>query len=435
MSVNITGVTPKAQGDNWFLIDQSGTFYLDKTVKAKIWLVGGGCDGADGSWIGYDMTYVGSGGSIGFAYEKVEGTGTDTSIAGKGGDGGYVTIEDDLRINKSTECVAVVAPVNNKSGTTLKIGGATYKCNDSGQFKAGGIGGTVKLDTSVTKSGNGVMGWDTVCSYSPGAVVGSSGGGGHACNGYALSTNLDTTTSGDSCGGTGAGGSTNFGNHREKGDNATNYGCGGGGGSICAIAIVDPDDTKNTRYFEGGDGMQGCIIVQYEEIDDEYNLVVKCEPSEGGDAYVKGNDLYFCDDSITIDALNAEKFLITPQENTGYEFTRITSSDVTIEDGCHFTMIPQDVTVIVHFEKPPERKPEPTPTTSPPIFEKEPEKYVIQRYYKRVTKKKNKRNDNYYSSSNKHTCCGNGSCGCGGSKSTNAADYTDTIHIGSGKVK
>lgn len=60
---------------------------------------------------------------------------------------------------------------------------------------------------------------------------------------------------------------------------------------------------------------------------------------------------------------------------------------------------------------------------------------VVQKHYKRVCNTKKTCNTDYYSSSSHTSCCGNGGCGCGNSRSTNASDYTDTIHIGSENKK
>lgn len=63
-------------------------------------------------------------------------------------------------------------------------------------------------------------------------------------------------------------------------------------------------------------------------------------------------------------------------------------------------------------------------------IEEQPPTLIVQKHYRRVCNTRKTCNTDYYSN-NSHKSC----CGCGGSKSANAADYTDAIHISSGKVK
>lgn len=286
IKVSVSGITPVASGENWFAIDETGIFSLDKSITATIWLVGGGCNGEGGSWT--EETF--------------------TALGGKGGDGGYVYKVDNVKIEKNTECNAVIAEVSDKSGTTLEIAGTLLRCNQVGYSSTIGGSGSSITGNSVgdaysnkVEPTNGQTGVTT-----PYQVVGSSGGGAMACDGHDHRT-------GQGSGGTGAG---KGGGHREEGNNAINHGCGGGGGDGCGAVQTG---------HEGGKGMKGCIIVSY--------------------------------------------------------------------------------------------------TVEPPTF-------IVQRHYKRVCNTHKTCNTDYYSNSSSKICCGNSGCG---SKSANAADYTDTIHIG--KVK
>lgn len=306
--VSVSGIVPVESGDNWFAIDKSGDFSLDKTVDATIWLVGGGCDGGAGSWIGYDSEQLEDG-----TWRVVEGTGTGTSYAGKGGDGGYVYTAVNVKIPKGENCSAVIAAANDKSGTSLVINGVTYKCNGSGHSaKVGGKGGGVELSTVIIQPTDGQDGVST-----PYQVVGSSGGGGLSCNGFNVTPD-DGNVSRIGEGGIGAGSTTE---HRSPGTDAENYGCGGGGGAICG---------QIGQGQLGGKGKQGCIIISY-----------------------------------------------------------------TVEQKA----------------------------------------LVVQKHYKRVCNTHKTCKTDYYSSSSSKSCCGNNRCGCGNSRSANASDYIDTIHIGSGKGK
>lgn len=312
VQVTVSGITPAktgkdAQYGNWFLIDQSGEFSLDKPVTATIWLVGGGCDGTAGIWNGNEIWSTGN--------PKVN-TGTGTSYSGAGGDSGYVFFVMNVEIPKNQTLTSVIAERNNKSGTSLDVSGLILRCNQSGSFyQEGGKGGSIpKADTDqqwadqgkVVLPEKGVDGTNTPYGY-----VGSSGGGGAVCNGISNATNGGK-------GGIGAGSGTS---HQQPGTNATNYGCGGGGGAVCG----------NIAGGQlGGLGKQGCIIIAY-----------------------------------------------------------------TIE------------------QKP----------------------LIVQKHYKRVCNTHKTCNTDYYSNNSRKTCCGNGGCGCGNSKSANASDYIDTIHIGSSNKK
>ena len=245
--VVVSGIAPAAEGDDWFCLDTSGSFSVDKTIIATIWLVGGGCDGGDGEWISYEPIWGSDG-----KYHIKPGTGSGTSYAGNGGDGGYVHVAERVKIPRNTDCSAVIADANNVSGTSLIVNGTKYSCGDTPYIaRKGGKGGGVQNDGLIIQPTNGVGGMKT-----PYQTVGSSGGGGLSCNGFNVTAD-DGNVSIVCLGGDGAGDGSA---HRETGDPAVCYGCGGGGGCICGHI----DALPYGNAWSGGKGKKGCIIVQYE---------------------------------------------------------------------------------------------------------------------------------------------------------------------------
>lgn len=248
--VTVSGIPLAQEGDDWFLIDQSGSFSLDKNIVATIWLVGGGCDGTAGVW---------NGNEIDSSYEPIPDTGTGISYSGSGGDGGYVLILNNIKIPKNKTFMAVIAESNDKSGTSLDLETVSYKCNQSGSIlRAGGKSGSLPLPSAGSQfadqstaviSTSGLDGIET-----PYGFVGSSGGGGAVCNGISSASN-------GVVGGNGAGDGKS---HRDAGTDADNYGCGGGGGAICG---------RIAEGQNGGSGKQGCIIISY--VIEESTLVVQ----------------------------------------------------------------------------------------------------------------------------------------------------------------
>lgn len=250
IEVNVRGVVPRLKGTHprygrWFLIDEDGDFSLDHTILATIWVVGGGCDGKAGVWNGRPLVN----GVDGHPDVSVPQSDMSNSIAGNGGDGGYVLSIMNVRIEKDQTLTSAIAQANDKSGTSLDIGAAVYKCNQTGgRYLKGGEGGSVPpaLENQlyadadkVVLSKPGVTGVETPYGY-----VGSSGGGGAACNGQ---MNADNGL----VGGEGAGSGTS---HWQKGTDAENYGCGGGGGAVCGF---------KAQGQSGGKGKRGCIIIAY----------------------------------------------------------------------------------------------------------------------------------------------------------------------------
>ncbi len=243
--MNVSGIVPAVVGDDWFVLDKSGTFTLDKSVWATIWLVGGGCDGTDGY---YD--------------EKKK-----IVHGGIGGGGGYVYQFGKIALFKNIEYAITVAPVNDRTGTYITIRGEKYTCADKGRiFRNGGLESMINSRKVTVNSQNGSIGALTPIGY-----VGSGGGGGCAVfKDFAATFGK---------GGEGAGsGRSNYSNEIDdevkakiiSQINAKNYGCGGGGNTFC----------YNCKEFEDiglkSSGKGGCVIIAYEPYDEKFpNLTVR----------------------------------------------------------------------------------------------------------------------------------------------------------------
>lgn len=238
MNVSVSGLTPAVSGDDWFLLDKSGSFALDKTVMAVIWLVGGGCDGDKGGRINDNACY-----------------------GGKGGDGGCVYRFGKIKLDKNTEFEVHIAGANERGETSFKKGQIIYRADGFGAKMAlGGDSGIATASHALFQPVNGLDGVLTPYGY-----VGSSGGGG-ACSFTSRNPYLATDIG---SGGLGAGngapviftnGSIMFTDETIIAINAQNYGCGGGGQAYCsdedALFPLEPQ------------GKRGCVIVQYKIIDD-----------------------------------------------------------------------------------------------------------------------------------------------------------------------
>lgn len=284
VQVTVSGIVPAKSGvdakyGNWFLIDQSGDFSLDRSVVATVWLVGGGCDGEKGYWNKSDGTKCTADrnqGAILSDDDPNKGTQLAGGRSGKGGDGGCVLIMNNIKISSKSNLSAIIAERNNQTGTSLNIDGTIYKCNQSGSFcRSGGSGGWVPSESEAEANGwekfadgrvdvinkdlvvretGGENGTATPCVITKTVngvnvstcYVGSSGSGGAACNG---GTNAEP--SGSAGDGAGSGES-----HRLPGTDAIGYGCGGGGGATCGH-----HEAQTGRY--GGYGEKGCIIIAY----------------------------------------------------------------------------------------------------------------------------------------------------------------------------
>ncbi len=242
-AIGVSGISPKQSGGNWVLIDRdslgggSGDFTLElpENAKIKMYLVGGGANGAQ--WVpapnpGWDLS---------------------ASVCSPGGEGGYV-FEQEVSLGGSVQCSAIIANVGDTGGTTLTIGGVTYRCNDVGSTKtrATESAAAAKNPNGSTLYKDGENGKDGI--LTPYGYVGSSGGGGGADNIYRVMK--------PGRGGSGAGdGGAASGSTVSDGTNATNYGCGGGGG-----ATNELDFNGNVVRSFAGSGMPGCIIFEITEV-------------------------------------------------------------------------------------------------------------------------------------------------------------------------
>lgn len=240
MKVTISGIETALDGDDWFLLNKSGDFSLNKTVMATIWLVGGGMDGTDGFTD-----------NRGFFH------------GGIGGQGGNVYRFGKIKLKKDENYSVIIGNSNEPSGTSFKFGQILFNSGQMGHtYTFGGAGGIINPNGAIVAP---VFGKDGV--ETPYGFVGSSGGGG-AC---AAVINNITKSTGMSHGGVGAGSSRgylinglNWEDFKDNNPNinAVNYGCGGGGNTYC----VGLNDIGVKSH-----GMQGCVIIQYEVVEDGEN--------------------------------------------------------------------------------------------------------------------------------------------------------------------
>ncbi len=261
-SLSVSGITLNGEhkNGNWLLIDRddlggaSGEFDLNvpENTRVTMWLVGGGSDG-----------------SVWIPDPKV-GWDTGWSICYPGGGGGYV-LEKKLTVSGTLHCSASIADANDNDGTQISIDGNIYKCNDNGSSKTDDTRSAAAAkdqngNVDYRPAKNGIDGIDT-----PYGIVGSSGGGGGYDNGKIEVWQKNTYAGGK--GGVGAG-NGGYVDKREAhdGEDAENYGCGGGGGSG-----KEHDYKGNVDRSEAGKGKPGCIIFKIEDID------APCpEPGYGG---------------------------------------------------------------------------------------------------------------------------------------------------------
>ena len=212
VAVEIEGITPAEVGENHIVIAESGQFTLHSgETSLNVFLVSaGGVGGA-----GFDKTNEEGG--------RAEG--------GGGGYGGRVLSS---ALSGISETLVFTAAIGDKSGyTTLSADGISLTTK-SASFVAGGGGASGSYGRDAYKGKDGVL--------TPYGYVGSSGGGG----GYTMARNVYSPA----VGGNGAGdGSV------QEGSNAINYGCGGGGGGY---------NSKTKTSYNGGAGMQGCIIISWD---------------------------------------------------------------------------------------------------------------------------------------------------------------------------
>lgn len=259
-ALSVSGITPKYNKGNWLLIDreslggEEGEFDLNvpNGAAVKMYLVGGGCDGE--KW--YAETNNGN------SYQWD----VNASACKAGGEGGYVLAKE-MVLGGKTHCSVKIADINDTKGTMATVNGTVFHCNDSGSTKtpaSGSASAAQNQDGSISyhdadSGANGVL-----TSY---GYVGSSGGGGGADNKYRIMN-----------GGRGGSGAGNGGSAQDKppsnGQNAVNYGCGGGGG---AVKIYSFQTVGAVDRSEPGKGMPGCIIFELIQTD------VPCpDPGRGG---------------------------------------------------------------------------------------------------------------------------------------------------------
>lgn len=212
VAVEIEGITPAEVGENYIVIAESGQFTLHSgETSLNVFLVSaGGVGGA-----GFDKTNEENG--------RAEG--------GRGGNGGKVLSS---ALSEISETLVFTAAIGDKSGyTTLSADGISLTTKSASSV-AGGIGASGSYGRDANKGTDGVL--------TPYGYVGSSGGGG----GYTTAKNVYYPAVGGN--GAGDGGA-------QEGSNAINYGCGGGGGGY---------NSKTTTSYDGGAGMQGCIIISWD---------------------------------------------------------------------------------------------------------------------------------------------------------------------------
>lgn len=276
--LSVSGINLKSKYDNgnWLLIDRddlnggSGEFELNvpENTRVTMWLVGGGSDGS--VWTS-DPQYNWD---------------TSWSISKPGGGGGYV-LEKEISVSGTLKCSVEIADRNDNEGTSITIGGKTYKCNDSGSTKTENTRNANAAEYKNKKplyapAQYGVDGVDTPYGY-----VGSSGGGGGYDNKITEKVLEYGTRNGGKGGiGAGDGGYVDV-QTAYPGKKAQNYGCGGGGGSG-----KEYDYKGKVVRTEAGLGMPGCIIFQIEDIDapcpDEGHGGIGA--GDGGFAFNNGNN-------------------------------------------------------------------------------------------------------------------------------------------------
>lgn len=238
MSIGISGITPAAEGNDWFLIDKSGEFSLSSTIMGEFWIVGGGSDGEDG-FLDPQGFYHG----------------------GKGGNGGGVYKFGRIRVVANTPITVTIARENDPFGTTLSFDGKSFSAKQSGYSqKNGGNGGIINPNGGIVAPKSGYNGIETPYGY-----VGSSGSGGAS----AMVNNKAVKITPMSKGGNGAGSSRNYFSEKVNWEevkkyypdiNAVNYGCGGGGNTFCG----GESDTVIKSHGKGG-----CVIIRYSVIEND----------------------------------------------------------------------------------------------------------------------------------------------------------------------
>lgn len=319
-TLSVSGITPKYNKGNWLLIDrdslggETGEFDLNvpEGATVRMYLVGGGCDGAkwyaqtsSGNSYSWDVNASvcepgGGGGYVLIKELNLSGTNhLNVSIADANVTNGTVANIDgsvyhcnDTGSSK-TRAVKSAASAKNQDGTTRyepAQNGTTGVNTPYGYVgSSGGGGGSDNMKAEAMKSRNGGKGGNGAgnggsaelkpATNGTNATNYGCGGGGGASKHYSYSVvgAIDRTEPGKGMpgciifeiaeiaeapcpepgnGGVGAG---DGGFPGENGDNATNYGCGGGGAGYWAV-----DSDGNYTVGNVGKGMQGCIILEIE---------------------------------------------------------------------------------------------------------------------------------------------------------------------------
>ena len=262
-TIDVTGITPKYSKGNWILIDRdsianNASFKLNVPDNSRVnmYLVGGGSDG----------TKFTKGTSEDYSWDN---NGTTVTL----GYGGGCVIKKSLTLSGEIECKAVIAKANDMDGTSLSIGSTVHTCKDTGyiQRKEGkyAIARHPRNGNDVyTPAKAGQDGIETPYGY-----VGSSGGGGGIDNMKAEAYQNGCWKAGLGGKGAGNGGYVTT-TTAIDGENATNYGCGGG---CASIKTLDYYNGGTSVRANAGKGMPGCIIFELVQYD------VACPaPGNGG---------------------------------------------------------------------------------------------------------------------------------------------------------
>ncbi len=224
-----SGAQAALSGDRWLLVDKSCSFTLETLpyAKIKIYVVGGGGDGAE--W------------EIDPTDPKIEAYRVPLGCRG-----GSVLVKE-LTLTGNVDCQTFIANANEPTSTAVRIDNDIYKCDDKGSiWRKATASSNAKPDPSgVFNAESGANGVKTPYGY-----VGSSGGGGGAYS--EINRQFITVYAGKGGVGAGKGGET-----KQDGEDAQNYGCGGGSAGFGGF-ISD----GNVVETHAGHGRGGCVIFE-----------------------------------------------------------------------------------------------------------------------------------------------------------------------------
>lgn len=295
-------------GDRWFLVDKSCTFTLETLpyAKIRIYVVGGGCDGAE--W------------EIDPTNPQIEAYRVPLGCRG-----GSVFIKE-LTLTGNVECQTFVADANSPTSTAVRIGDDIYKCDDKGSvWRKATVSSNAEPNYmgGVFNSENGANGVKTPYGY-----VGSSGGGGGAYS--AINYQYVTVYAGK--GGAGAG---NGGELKKDGEDAQNYGCGGGSAGFFGFY-----SDGNVVETHAGHGRGGCVIFEIldsGECNDSPNNPNKGNSANGCGCACNCNrleDIFTCPDlaSSTETCTKETSYTLTYDGDTPVETETTTNTPSIISD-------------------------------------------------------------------------------------------------------